>query len=124
VVDPASGTIKVTVEIMEYPPDVRPGDFAEVRIVTERRDAALLVAREAVVQDKGEEVVYVAATDSTAERRLVTVGFTDAQNAEVTSGVRPGERIVIKGQRSLKQGDPIKILETQTQTAVAPAGSS
>ena len=43
VIDPASGTIKVTVEVPEYPAGTRPGDFAKVNIVTEVRDDTILV---------------------------------------------------------------------------------
>jgi membrane fusion protein (multidrug efflux system) len=110
VIDPNSGTIKVTIEIPEYPDGVRPGDFAEVRIVTENRTGSTLVPKIALVTDRGEQVVYVAA-DSTAERRVVEVGFEDDEMAEITSGVSPNEPVVVKGQRSLKHGSPIKILE-------------
>ena len=56
---PASGTIKVTVEVPDYPQGTRPGDFAEVNIVTELRRNTLLVPSGAVFTDKGESVVYV-----------------------------------------------------------------
>ena len=36
-----------------------------------------------------------------AERRVVTVGFSDDMHAEIVSGVRDGEEVVVKGQRSL-----------------------
>jgi membrane fusion protein (multidrug efflux system) len=110
VIDPQSGTIKVTIEIASYPAGVRPGDFAEVRIVTDSHQRAMLVPRLAVISEKGEDVVYVAAVDSTAERRVVTLGFSDNVNAEILTGVQAGERVVVKGQRSLKHGAPIKIL--------------
>ena len=119
VIDPQSGTIKVTIEIPSYPAGVRPGDFAEVRIVTDSHERALLVPRLAVISEKGEDVVYVAAADSTAERRVVTLGFADNDNAEVTAGVQPGEPVVVKGQRSLKHGARLKIL-ADTAPAVAP----
>ncbi len=111
VIDTASGTIKVTVEIAAAAEDIRPGDFAEVRIVTERRDGAVLVPRAAVVSDRGEDVVFVAAAGDTAQRRTVALGFTDADHAQIVAGVQPGERVVVKGQRALKAGDPLKILE-------------
>jgi membrane fusion protein (multidrug efflux system) len=110
VIDPASGTIKVTVEVPEYPQDTRPGDFAQVSIVTERRTGTTLVPKIAVVIDRSEQVVYLAA-DSTAERRVVEVGFEDDDNAEILSGVEPGAGVVVKGQRSLKHGQRIKVLE-------------
>jgi membrane fusion protein (multidrug efflux system) len=113
VIDPTSGTIKVTVEISEYPKTTRPGDFAEVRIVTDRHMDAVLVPKTAVITDKGERVVYVAA-DTTAERRVVEIGFQDDVQTEIASGLAPGELVVIQGQRSLKEGQPLKILERMT----------
>ncbi len=132
VIDPESGTIKVTVEVAEYPIGTRPGDFAEVRIVTELRPDAILVPREAVVTEKGETVVYVAVaggrpgeggrsgeggrpgegetTGPVAQRRVVEAGFTDDEHAEIVVGVELGERVVVKGQRSLEDGDPLTIL--------------
>jgi membrane fusion protein, multidrug efflux system len=110
VIDPTSGTIKVTIEITDYPAGVRPGEFAEVHIVTERRLGSTLVPKIALVTDRGEQVLYVAA-DSTAERRTVEVGFEDDNFAEILSGVSPDESIVVRGQRSLKHGSVIKILD-------------
>ena len=125
VIDPNSGTIKITVEVPEYPAATRPGDFAEVRIVTEMREGVLLVPRTAVITDKGETVVFVALdggdtgkveadqrpSGPRAERRVVTTGFTDDDNTEIVTGLAPGELVVVKGQRSLKHGSPLKILE-------------
>jgi len=122
VIDPSSGTIKLTIEVPEYPAATRPGDFAQVRIVTEKRDGAVLVPRGAVLTDKGETVVYTVAAgeeggDPTAERRIVTVGFTDDDHTQVLEGLAPGEQVVVKGQRSLKHGTALKILEGDTAGA-------
>jgi len=124
IVDPTTGTIKITVEVPEHTSGTRPGDFAQVRVVTERRPDALLVPSGAVVTDKGETLVYVVAQGErpTAERRPVTVGFTDDEHAEITAGVEPGELVVVKGQRSLKPGAPLKILEGLSDDA--PAGQT
>lgn len=120
-IDPTSGTIKVTVEINEYPAGVRPGDFAQVSIVTERRYESTLVPKIALVNDRGEQVVFVAQADTTAERRVVEVGFQDDQNAEILTGVTLGDRVVVKGQRSLKNGAAIKVLDPG---AAAQAGDT
>ncbi len=109
-IDPSSGTVKITVEIPEYPTGVRPGDFAEVHIVTERRDGRVLVPRRAVIADRGERVVFVAAAD-TAERRVVEVGLEDDEHAEIVAGVTEGEAVVVRGQRTLEHGAPLRILE-------------
>lgn len=125
-IDPSSGTIKVTVEINDYPDGVRPGDFAQVKIVTEQRNGATLVPKIAIVNDRGEQVLYISEADSTAERRVVEVGFEDDTNAEITQGLKPGERVIVKGQRSLKHGSAIKVIDDaagRPAGAGAPAGA-
>ncbi len=113
VIDPTSGTIKITVEVSEYPASTRPGDFTQVRVVTERHEGATLVPRVAVLMDKGENVAYVVSEgdEPTAERRLVTVGFSDDDHTENLDGLLPGDRVVVKGQRSLKPGAVLKVLD-------------
>jgi len=123
VIESTSGTIKVTVEIPKVGPDTRPGDFAEVRIVTARHPDALLVPRTAVITDKGEQVVFVA-QDSTAERRVVETGFESDESIEIKSGVAANEQVVIQGQRSLKHGSPIKILDPMEFENAAAAKES
>ena len=123
-IDPSSGTIKVTVEINEYPAGVRPGDFAQVSIVTERRNNSTLVPKIAVVNDRGEQIVYVSQADTTAERRVVELGFQDDHNAEILSGVAIGDRVVVKGQRSLKHGAPIKVLDENAAQAAGDTSSN
>lgn len=129
VIDPASGTIKLTIEVDDYPPATRPGDFAQVRVVTERREGVLLVPREAVLADKGESVVFVvpapaAGAEPAAERRLVETGFTDDERAQVVSGLAAGEQVVVRGQRSLKHGAAVKVLAADAVNAVAPGATA
>jgi RND family efflux transporter MFP subunit len=110
VIDATSGTIKVTVAITDFPASTRPGDFAEVAIETDRHIDTLLVPRIAVVSEKGEQAVFVAEGDR-AVRRPVTVGFQDERHAEILEGLAEGEPVVVQGQRSLKDGQPLQILE-------------
>jgi len=122
-IDPKTGTIKVTIEVPDYPDDTRPGDFAKVHIVTDCHPATTLVPRASVISEESDRVVFVAA-GNTAERRVVKVGFTDGNHAEILSGVNPGERVVIKGQRSLEHGSPLKILEDDPPKTPSPDSES
>lgn len=110
VIDASTGTIKVTVEISKYPEGTRPGDFAQVRIVTEQRQQSLLAPRSAVIDERGIRVVFVAEGDK-AIRKVVKVGFEQDDMSEILSGLSLGESVVIKGQHSIKDGQPIKIIE-------------
>ena len=120
IIDPATGTIKVTVEVTDYPGSIRPGDFAEVRIVTDRHENTLLVPKTAVISEKGEDVVYLA-VEGVAERRVVQAGFRNEEFAEIISGLAGGESVVVQGQRSLREGQPVKILEPMAFDRAEPA---
>lgn len=109
-VDPESGTIKVTVEVTDYPLTTRPGDFVEVSIVTDSHSDSLLVPRVAVVTERGRRSVFVVA-DGVAHQQPVEVGFEDDANAEILSGLSEGEPVVVQGQRALRDGQPVKILD-------------
>jgi membrane fusion protein, multidrug efflux system len=122
VIDAGSGTIKVTAAISDYPPDTRPGDFAEVRIVTDRHSGVVLVPKAAVFTDRGERIAYVARPDSLAERRVVTVGFQNDDSIEIVSGIERGEQVVVQGQRSLEQGQPL-IIHTRPADEAPPGAS-
>ncbi len=110
IVDPRTGTIKVTVEITEYPESTRPGNFAEVSIVTANHTGALMVPNLAVLTDKDQRVVYVAEGE-TAKRTVVEVGFEDDRFVEIIAGLEENAPVIIQGQRSLSDGQPIKILD-------------
>jgi membrane fusion protein (multidrug efflux system) len=116
-VDPESGTIKVTVEVTDYPPTTRPGDFVEVSIVTDSHSDSLLVPKVAVVTERGQRSVYVV-DGETANQRPVEVGFEDDTNAEIVAGLEPGEMVVIQGQRALRDGQPVSVLDALELDAV------
>jgi RND family efflux transporter MFP subunit len=123
VIDPATGTIKLTVEVSDYPANTRPGDFAEVQVITDTHPGVVLVPRFSVITDHHEQVVFIVAGDDTAERRPVEIGYTDDNHAEITSGVKVGERVVVKGQRRLENGTVLKILDSGSGTREVSQGS-
>lgn len=120
IVDPETGTVKVTAELDNAPDRVRPGDFAEVRVVTDSRENALLVPSIAVFEEQGKKILYVAA-DGTASRRVVEVGFIDEGYTEILGGIQAQDLIVVKGQRNLRDEVPVEILEGPPEQAAAAA---
>jgi membrane fusion protein (multidrug efflux system) len=119
VVDPATGTVKVTIEaVAPLPASVRPGGFVTVDIVRESRPGAVLLPRQAVLRELQSAHVFVV-RNGVAERRAVTLGLEEGERIEVLSGVRPGERVIVAGQGSLKQGSPVEVLASNAQTRTA-----
>ena len=113
-----------TVEIGDYPANTRPGDFATVRIVTDRHENAVLVSKIAVFSDKGQEVAFVA-RDGAAVQRIVETGFQNETRIEILRGLSAGEDVVVQGQRSLEDGQPIRVtppLGSEVPVDPAPTG--
>ena len=123
IIDPATGTIKITVEVSDYPANTRPGDFSEVQVITDTHPNVVLVPRFAVITDHDEQVVFIAAEDDTAERRPVEIGYTDDDHAEITSGIKVGDRVVVKGQRRLENGSILKILDDGSKAPEVSQGT-
>jgi len=59
VVDPASGTFRVTCEFRDKSSTLKPGMFGRIEIVYDHRDEALTIPRSALVEEDGETAVFV-----------------------------------------------------------------
>jgi membrane fusion protein (multidrug efflux system) len=119
-VDPQTGTFKARVEVADQSRRLKPGMFARVNIVYERRQAALQLPRTAIVDADGEQSVYVVA-DGKAQQRTIRTGLSNAGWIEVLDGLEGGERVVTVGQAGLKTGTPVKIVDDKPQPAAALA---
>ena len=119
VVDPATGTVKVTVEAVNpVPAAVRPGGFVTIDIIRESRPDAVLLPRQAVLRELQSAHVFVA-RNGVAEKRPVQLGLEEGERIEVLAGVKPGERVIVAGQGSLKQGSPVELLAESQKTKTA-----
>lgn len=118
VVDPQTGTVKVTVRMAPDQPELRPGMFGRIEVRYERRDNATLVPRDAVmIEDAGQAVFVV--QDGKAQRRAVRLGHTDAGFAEVLEGLQPGEQVVVTGQNGLKDEALVAVIGEPTVAGAA-----
>ncbi len=115
IVDPSSGTVKVTVGIPGHQ-GLLPGMYVEVELVTDTREDALLVPKRAVVYDQNQAFLYRLKDDSTAERLRVQVLLEDRENVmplagtpSAESGLAAGDRIVVAGQAGLKDGAKVRL---------------
>ena len=109
VIDPISGTFKVTIEIDDPSGNLKPGMFGRVHIVQEVHENALLVPREAILVDGDEEAVFLV-EDNKAIRRLLSTGITRDGLTQVNSGLTDEDRFVILGQAGLKDGATVQVV--------------
>jgi multidrug efflux pump subunit AcrA (membrane-fusion protein) len=68
-----------------------------VRLLTKASNVAPAVPESALVDDAGRPIVFVQASGEGFIRRPVKVGIREGGYVEVTEGVFPGERVVVRG---------------------------
>ena len=108
VVDAATGTIRVTLEVNRQG-RLSPGMFAGVRLVTDVRQDALIMPKRALSLESLADSVFVV-EDGAAYRRNVTLGYEEDDRVEVTSGLDRGDRVIVVGQDGLTDATPVQIL--------------
>lgn len=108
VVDQASGTVKITVELRPPGREFRPGAFVRVEIRTDTRNGVLMIPKRAVIEEDGQSFVYVT-KDGNATRRKVKIGHEWEGRVEVSEGLESGQQVVVAGQGGLKEGSKVKV---------------
>ena len=108
-VDPASGTIKVTLEIPPAEGALRPGMFATMRIITEVHDQALIIPKKALVLETDQDDVFVV-RDGRARRLRVELGYADGDRIEVLSGLTGDDQVITVGHEGLKDGAVVRVV--------------
>ena len=113
--DRQKATVRVRIGFEKLDPRILPDMGVKVSFLNERpaTDAEaskprLLVPTKAVRSSDGKSVVFVLREDR-VERRAVTVGTASADQTEVLAGVSAGERVVVEGPQTLKDGDKVKV---------------
>jgi RND family efflux transporter MFP subunit len=93
-IEETSRTLSIEAEVANATGVLRPGAFANADVVTEAKEAALLIPSTAVVSFAGVEKVFVVRDGKAAELR-VTTGRRDGTRVEVTSGLTAGQSVVV-----------------------------
>ncbi len=112
--DRQKATVKVRVAFDRLDPRILPDMGVKVTFFGERSaaDAAgtarVLVPRTAVREEGGSPVVFVY-RDGRVERRAVRLGPVRGTDQEVLSGLSEGERVVVRGVESLRDGQRVRI---------------
>jgi membrane fusion protein (multidrug efflux system) len=108
VVDPGTGTVKVTVATPRQQ-GLRPGLYVEVELVTAVHEDALLLPKRAVVYDNDQLFVFRLGDERRVERLKIEAVLEDIDNLEPASDLSDGDQIVVAGQASLKDGALVRL---------------
>ena len=124
-IDPATATFAVRIRVTETGGLLRPGMFARVAIVYERKPDALQIPRTALLDGDGPPKVFVV-KDGKAAERAVKLGLSNGAWIEVTEGLKDGEQVVVVGQGAVKPGAAVRVVNSSARPAasrLAPAAT-
>src|SRR6478752_4897949 len=110
VLDPATRTAQIEVEIENSAFRLKPGMYAKVSFVIAHKADVLVVPANAVIEAQGKKGVYVPGDGNVAKFQPVTLGMADPTQVEVTAGVTEGMRVISTGAAALREGDKIVLL--------------
>lgn len=117
------GTYPVKINIPNTTGELKAGMFAEVYFAKATSNDAVILPRDAVMDNNGEEYYVFVAEGTTARKTPVTVGIDTGDTIEVTSGVTIRDKVVIKGQTYLADGDSLNIVADNGVETVKPAAN-
>ena len=106
-VDPKTGTIRLAVTFPNAMGVLRPGQYGRVRAVTSTMHHSLVLPQRAITELQGQYQVRVVARDNKIAVRTITVGNRVGNEWVVSSGLQPGERVVVDGALFLPNGSVV-----------------
>ena len=119
-IDLKTGTIAVRAEFPNPERVLRPGQFGRVRAVTEQVPNAILVPQVAVQDVQGVKSVLVVGEGDKVSLRTVVLREPYLQFYIVSSGLKPGERVIVEGIQKARPGMQVKA-ELRAVTNAKPA---
>jgi multidrug efflux system membrane fusion protein len=107
----STGTVNLRATMTNADHHFWPGQFVNVRLVLDTQKSAVLVPNEAAQISQQGPFVFVVKADDTAELRPVTLGQRQGSDVVISSGVAPGERVVIAGHLLVRPGSKVHVGE-------------
>ncbi len=109
VVDPATGTFKITIEIYDEERRIKPGMFGRMSIVYDRHADVLQIARSAIISDMESEYVFVV-EDGKAVKRVVQTGYGERGMIEIVDGLEETDDVIVVGHVGLKPNALVSVI--------------
>uniref|UniRef100_I2Q681 RND family efflux transporter, MFP subunit n=1 Tax=Desulfovibrio sp. U5L TaxID=596152 RepID=I2Q681_9BACT len=122
-VDAKTGTLGVRGVFPNPTGFLKPGQFAKVRAVLDKRQGALLVPQRAVIDVQGSKSVYVVGKGDRIEARTVALGGVKDASFIIDSGLSPTDQVVVEGVSKVRPGTLVKVVPAPGAAPAAPAAA-
>jgi len=110
VVDPVARTAQVEITLANPKHLLKPGMFAQVKIIERTKKDAILIPSYALLEVSNKIEVFLVKGGKALPRRI-EVGATGTELVEVVDGLSPGDSLVISGHHRIEDGDSVRIVK-------------
>jgi len=123
-VDITTGTFKLKGTFQNSDRRLWPGEFVDVALQLSTQKNAIVVPTKAIQTGQQGEYVYVVGADSKAESRTVKTAGVHQNLTLISSGLKPGERVIVDGQLRVVPNAKVTVQSTLpgTQTGATATG--
>lgn len=115
-IDPVNRTLALKARVDNRGQRLHPGQFAQVRLVLQKRDGVAVIPEEALVSRQGRFFVFVVDSGAAHERE-VTLGERQSGRVAIASGLSGGEVVVRTGHQKLHDGTPVEVGEAKPEAS-------
>ncbi len=109
VLDPATRTAAMEIEIANNDKRLKPGMYARVTLTVEERKGTLVAPKTAVVDFENKRGVWMPNQDGRAKFMPVQLGIEDLDRIEIIGGLKEGDKIVTTGATAVRNNDQLVI---------------
>jgi len=108
-INPGNRTFKVTLDA-DKNLTLAPNTITVVKLVDYQKSDALVIPLEVISENfEGTQYVYVVTESNKAEKRFIETGLFEGDVVEVTSGLKPEDRVIDEGARLVKDNENVRI---------------
>jgi membrane fusion protein, multidrug efflux system len=108
-IDPTTGTLRLRATFTNSNGSLFPNQFVNARLLVEEKHGVTLVPNAVVQRNTETAYVYMVKPDSTVTIKNVVAGTTEGGQTQITSGLMPGDVVVMTGVDKLQEGSKVRV---------------
>lgn len=107
-IDQTTGTLRFRATFSNKGETLFPNQFVNARLLVEERRNVTLVPNAAIQRNGTATFIYVMQPDKAVRVRNVTIGATDTEESEITSGIAANDVVIVQGVDKLQEGTHVQ----------------
>ncbi len=108
--NPETRSFKASLLINNPDHSFRPGMFVKVETIVAQKDSVIVIPKDIILSKRKGKTIFIVQKGAAIER-IISIGLENSQSVEVMEGLKPNERLVVKGFETLRNHSKVKIVQ-------------